>query len=342
MLGERLDMSERRTCCAARWAWISAKEIQPAADSRFMPNAGTVPTYRSGTESVTASGAEAAPEERAAALDFLQILAAEVSEGKIDLPCFPDVVVKVSNALANPETPTDRIVTVVGAEPRLAARILQTANSAAFNNSGKPLTDLRSAITRLGQQMVQGTAMSYAMQQVKDEPILRSVAKPLADLWNRSIAVASISQLLAQRCKVRPDEAFVTGLLHGIGKLYIMVRAATRAQGMGSQRPLLELIVGWHASIGKAVLESWSFAEAMCDAIGDQGEVDSRRKHEATLSDVLIAAIVLADALEMPEPRVIGAAGVNAFISIGLTPVDCSAVLAQAVEQIRLVHEALT
>jgi HD-like signal output (HDOD) protein len=301
----------------------------------------TVPTYRSGTDSVPPAGAEAAPEERAAALDFLQALATEISQGAIDLPCFPDVVIKVSHALADPDTPIDRVVTIVGAEPRLAARILQTANSAAFNSSGKILTDLRSAITRLGQQMVQCTAMAYAMQQVKDEATLRAIAKPLADLWNRSIAVASISQLLARRCKVRPDEAFLTGLLHGIGKLYIMVRAASRALGMGNQRPLLELIVGWHPSIGKAVLESWNFAEPICEAIAEQDDAERRWKHEATLTDVLIAGIVLADALELPDPRIIGTEGINAFISIGITPADCSAVLAQAEEDIRMVHDAL-
>src|SRR5580698_9467150 len=173
-----------------------------------MSNAGSVPTYRTGTDSVPAAGAEAAPEERAAALAFLTQLADEVSTGTVDLPCFPDVVIKVSNALADPETPIDRVVTVVGAEPRLAARVLQTANSAAFNTSGKPLSELRTAITRLGQRMVQSTAMAYAMQQVQEEPTLRAVAKPLNDLWNRSIAVASICHLLAQRCKVGPDAAF--------------------------------------------------------------------------------------------------------------------------------------
>jgi HD-like signal output (HDOD) protein len=306
-----------------------------------MSNAGTVPTYRSGADSVPASGTDAAPEERAAALAFLTSLAAEVSKGTVELPCFPDVVVKVSNALADPDTPMERVVTMVGAEPRLAARILQTANSAAFNASGKAIADLRTAITRLGQRLVQSTAMAYAMQQMKEEPTLRAVAKPLADLWNRSIAVASICQLLAQRCKVPPDEAFLTGLLHGIGKLYIMVRAASRAQGAGNQRPLLELIVGWHASIGKTVLENWRFADDMCEAIGEQGDMDRRTKHAATLTDVLIAGIVLAEALEMPEPRVIGTEAIHSFISIGLTPADCSAVLAQAEGQIRLVKEAL-
>jgi HD-like signal output (HDOD) protein len=306
-----------------------------------MTNAAVVPTYKSGAKSVPASGV-ATPEERAAALTFLQKLAAEVSAGTVDLPCFPDVVGRISNALADPSTTSDRLVTIVGAEPRLAARVLQTANSAAFNSSGKPLADLRSAVTRLGQQMVQSTAMSYAMQHMKNEASLRSIAQPLAELWNSSIAVASISKLVASRTKVRADEAFLTGLLHGIGRLYIMARAATLANELGGELAwMMELIGGWHASIGKAVLQSWGFDEPMCEAVGDQGDLDRRWKHAATLTDVLIASMVLADALKTPKPHILGTEGINAFLSIGVTPADCSAILAQAEEQIRLVHQAL-
>jgi HD-like signal output (HDOD) protein len=300
----------------------------------------TIPTYRSSGESVPASSA-VTPEERAKALAFLQSLATEVSEGTIDLPCFPDVVIRISHALADPNTSSDQVVTFVGAEPRLAARVLQTANSAAFNSSGKPLTDLRSAITRLGHQMVQGTAMSYAMQQMKNETSLRTIAQPLAELWNRSIAVASICRLVAVRTKVPSDEAFLTGLLHGIGNLYIMARAASAPAGLGSEQSWMELIGGWQASIGKAVLLSWGFADEMCEAVGDQGDLDRRWKHEAKLVDVLIAGLVLADALKTPEPRVIGTDGINAFLSVGVTPADCTAILADADEQIRKVHEAL-
>ena len=305
-----------------------------------MPNV-TAPTYRSGAESVPASGATATPEERANALAFLQKLATEVSKGTIDLPCFPDVVIRISHALADPNATSDKVVTIVGAEPRLAARILQTANSAAFNSAGKPLTDLRSAITRLGQQLVQSTAMSYAMQHMKNEASLRSIAQPLTELWNKSIAVASICRLVAARTKVPADEAFLTGLLHGIGKLYIMARAVSAANGLGSAQSWMELISGWQAPIGKAVLQSWGFAEEMCEAVGDQDDVDRRWKHEAKLVDVLIASLVLADARKRPEPRTIGTEGINAFLSIAVTPADCSAILNQADEQIRLIHEAL-
>jgi HD-like signal output (HDOD) protein len=305
-----------------------------------MPNV-TAPTYRSGAESLPASDAAATLEERATALAFLQTLATEVSKGTVDLPCFPDVVVRISHALADPNATSEKIVTVVGAEPRLAARVLQTANSAAFNSAGKPLADLRSAITRLGHQMVQSTAMSYAMQQMKNESSLRSIAEPLAELWNRSIAVASISRLVASRTKVPADEAFLTGLLHGIGELYIMARAVTAANGLGKEQSWMELISGWQASIGKAVLQSWGFVEEMCEAVGDQDDIDRRWKREARLVDVLIASLVLSDALKMPEPRSLGTDGINAFLSIGVTPADCNAILAEADEQIRQIHDAL-
>jgi len=306
-----------------------------------MSEAGEPPTYRSGTQSVPAGGAASTPQERAAALAFLQKLAAEVSEGSIDLPCFPDVVIRISTALADPNTTSDHVVTIVGAEPRLAARILQTANSAAFNSSGKPLTDLRSAITRLGHQMVHGTAMSYAMQQMKNESSLRSIVQPMTELWNKSIAVASISRIVATRTRLSVDEAFLTGLLHGIGTLYIMARAATQTIELGSQNSWLDLLLGWQASIGKAVLESWGFAEEMCDAVGEQADHERRWKHAAGLSDVLIASLVLAEALNTPEPRVVATDGVNAFLTVGVKAEDCAAILTEAEKQISLVHEAL-
>jgi HD-like signal output (HDOD) protein len=296
------------------------------------------PTYRSGTQSVPASGA-ATTQERAAALAFLQKLASEVSEGSIDLPCFPDVVIRISTALADPNTTSDHVVTIVGAEPRLAARLLQTANSAAFNSSGKPLTDLRSAITRLGHQMVHGTAMSYAMHQMKNEASLRSIVQPMTELWNASITVASLCRIVAKHTKLSADEAFLTGLLHGIGNLYIMARAAI--QSNGPTVAWMDLLAGWQASIGKAVLESWGFAEEMCEAVGEQTDHDRRWKHEAGLSDVLIASLILAEPMQGPEPRAAAIDGISVFLTVGVRPEDCAAILEEADRQIRLVREAL-
>jgi len=108
-----------------------------------MPNV-TAPTYRSGAQSLPAGDAATTLEERATALAFLQTLATEVSKGTVDLPCFPDVVIRISHALADPNATSDKVVTIVGAEPRLAARVLQTANSAAagVNSAGERFSPL--------------------------------------------------------------------------------------------------------------------------------------------------------------------------------------------------------
>jgi HD-like signal output (HDOD) protein len=308
-----------------------------------MSESGTPPTYRSGANSVPAAGSGGTPQERAAALSFLQKLASEVSAGSIDLPCFPDVVIRISTAMADPGTTADHVVTIVGAEPRLAARILQTANSAAFNSGGRPLADLRSAIVRLGHQMVHGTAMSYAVHQMKNEASLRSIAEPLTSLWNRSIAVASISRIVAGRTKLNPDEAFLTGLLHGIGSLYIMARAAAGGSpGLGSEGFWMDLLGGWQASIGKAVLESWALPEALCEAIGEQDDHDRRWKHEAGLADVLIVSLVLAGSKQAPDLQAALSQAANTFLTAGVAAEDCAGILAEADERIRLVHAALS
>ena len=63
-------------------------------------------------------------DERASALAFLGSLANEVSKGTVSLPCFPDVVMRIRKALAEPDVSLTEIVKIVGTEPRLAARLL--------------------------------------------------------------------------------------------------------------------------------------------------------------------------------------------------------------------------
>lgn len=306
-----------------------------------MSNANQAPTYKSGKTSVTASDNSAPLAARATGLTFLSTLATEVSGGTVDLPCFPDIVFRIRKALSDPRTTPERTVTIVGAEPRLAARLLQTANSAAFNPQGKPVTDLRTAITRLGYQMVQSAAMAYAVQHMKEEESLKTIAHHLSDLWRQSITVASICQIIARKTKISPDEAFLTGLLHGIGRLYIMVRSVERASEFAKDADFMEMVAGWHAGIGKAVLENWGFAEPMADAVGDQGDLERKWHHEAELTDILIVGLVIAEALSLPAPRSVVTEGIPAFQSVGLNQIECAAAMKIAEAQLASLQQAL-
>jgi HD-like signal output (HDOD) protein len=306
-----------------------------------MSNAPAAPTYKSGKKSVAPVGTTSPEVARAALLQFLGQVAAELSSGAVDLPCFPNVVLRVRKALADPNNTPEKTVMVVGAEPRLAARLLQTANSAAFNPANKPVADLRTAITRLGHQVVQSAAMAFALQHMKDQESLKSIAEPLSSLWKESISVALLCQIVAGRSKISPDEAFLTGLLHGIGRLYLMVRAIGKAREFGDQQSFIELVAGWQASIGKAVLENWGFAAPMCEAVAEQRDYERKRKRVAELTDVLIVSIVLCEALRMPAPRSVDTDGIESFATIGLTDVACAEILTQAQLQLGSLQDAL-
>src|SRR5579862_1255079 len=163
----------------------------------------------------------------AEAFAFVQALASELSKGKVDLPSFPDIALRVRQVLADDEVSQDKVVRVVGSEPALAARLLQIANSAAINFTGKPITELRTAIARMGFNMVRSAAIAFAMSQLKKVESLKGLEQPLDELWHRSAAVAAMSHAVARRfSRVNPDTAMLAGMLHGIGKLYILTRSS--------------------------------------------------------------------------------------------------------------------
>jgi HD-like signal output (HDOD) protein len=195
--------------------------------------------------------------------------------------------------LSDPTTRMDQIVRVVGSEPALSARLLRIANSAAINRSGRDVTDLRTAIARIGHNMVRSASMSFSMNQIRKGNKLASLAPHLNDLWERSTYVAAYAYVLARTCtRVNPDEAMLTGMMHGIGKLYILTRATNHPELFADESVLNDIISDWYPSIGKAILENWKFSEAMARAVGQ--EDFSRTDLDAPdLTDVVGIAILM-------------------------------------------------
>jgi HD-like signal output (HDOD) protein len=278
---------------------------------------------------------------QAAAFAFLQKLGDDLGSGPLNLPCFPDVVPRVRQALGNPASTSDDIVRIAGTEPRLAARILQTANSAVFNPSGAAFSDLRHAVTRLGHHLVQSVTMAFALQQLRAEPSLRPIAKQLNALWEKSVAVASICQVIAARLRVPTDKVFLTGLLHGIGYFYIMVRAGERGSGIDLDAAFLDYAAERHPPIGRVVMEKWGFEVVMCEAVGQQHDYQRTSKRRADITDVLIASVLLADALLERQGDLARCAGVSAFAALGFREQDFRAILQHTEHTLESLRETL-
>jgi len=236
------------------------------------------------------------------AFAFVQDLGAELSRGKVDLPSFPDIALRVRQVLADDFVPTEQVVRVINSEPALAAQLLRISNSRTLNSSGKVHTDLRTAVARMGFNLVRSAAIGFAMAQLKKVEGLKGLEQPLEELWQRSAAVAAMSYVVARRhSRVNPDTALLAGMLHGVGRLYVLTRSARHPGLFHDAGSLNEIIRNWSAPIAKALLENWAMPAEIVTAVSEFE--DHEREHEGPpdLTDVLTVGSLLAVYRQWPD-----------------------------------------
>jgi HD-like signal output (HDOD) protein len=277
-----------------------------------------------------------------AAFDFVRTLAAELSGGNLDLPSFPEIAIRVRRVLSDPKTSVEQVVRVVGSEPALAARLLRIANSASLNRSGRAVTDLRTAINRIGYNMVRSASMSFSMAQIRKSNKLAGLEHHLNDLWQRSTVVAAFSYVLARNyTKVNPDEAMLTGMMHGIGKLYVLTRVIDHPELFASHTMLNQIISEWHTSIGKAILENWNFSESMAQAVGDQADFNRNEDGPPDLTDVVAVAIIMAAHVEDSSGLDAALSELGAVRRLGLDEAKTQAVMSESAAEVTALSQAL-
>ncbi len=305
--------------------------FQRAADMRDMQK------NNSQMQTTSPASRQAPPD---VAVDFLARLGEELRQGPLNLPCFPDLIPRVRQALDDPDSTVDEIVRIVGAEPRLSARLIQTANSVVFNPSGNPVPNLKAAITRLGHHLVQSVAMAFVIQQAKADPMLRPVAQPLQELWNKSMAVATVCNFIARRIKVPADKVFLTGLMHGIGHFYIIVRCSEPDSPLRYEQLPQELVAQCHPTLGLAVLRKWGFEDIVSNAVAWQHDYQRQSRHAADIVDVLIASVVMAEVV-LFDDDLARTSEVTAFARLKLNTADLHAILNHTRHSLRSLQDAL-
>jgi len=192
--------------------------------------------------------------------------------------------------LADAEVTTERVVRVLGAEPVLAAQLLQISNSVAREPAGKPMTDLHTAVTCVGPDVVHTATIAFAVRQLRGSASLQ-IQKPLEELWRRNVLIASLCHLLARRySQVNPGTALLAGMLHGIGRLYIMTRAAKYPALFANLASYHAIERDWHLSMAAALLESWKVAVEIVQAVRDSEDLSNGLSARSDLGELLLAA----------------------------------------------------
>lgn len=277
----------------------------------------------------------------AGAFQFVAELAGEVSKGRIELPSFPDVAVRVRKVLADEHVSNEQIARVVGSDAGLVARLLTLANSAALNRGGKTVSDLKTAVNRIGHNNVRTAAVSFAIAQLRRANELRHIAKELEELWHEATMVAALSYAVGSRAdKINADECMLAGLLHNVGKIYVLARANRHAELFADPAALAQVVRDWHSNIGKAIVENWGFPQHLSDAIGEHENIDRVAGHP-DVTDVLTVAVMMAGFVGHEADLELNMQGVKAFWRLGLDNEKCAHILNACREEIAALRTAL-
>lgn len=158
-------------------------------------------------------------------------------------------------ALEDPKCSSERLANVVRTDPVLNAQLLMAAKSAFHNRAGIEIIDLHLAISRLGFEVVRNTATTLAVEQIFTYSEHEDLKSAVKTVWSSSPSFASMSFVIARNSgSVNHDSAFLCGLLHEVGKLYILTKARNYPALIGDDESLAKELEQWSASVGKSKL----------------------------------------------------------------------------------------
>lgn len=224
---------------------------------------------------------------------ILEDIARDLS-GEVNFPTCLDAAIMVRNTLKDPEVSLDRVAQVVSVEPLIASKLLRIANSVPYNPSGKPISEVKTAISRLGFETVRATSLAVAMDQMLKSRNLSAFDDISKQTWEHSLQVAAIARVLARRLgRISAEEAMLAGMVHHIGIFYLLYRAAEYPEYRSNAKAVLELVVGWHESIGESLLHVLGLPERIVEAVRDHDRLHNT-DNPCNLRDILYFANLLA------------------------------------------------
>ncbi len=225
---------------------------------------------------------------------ILEDIARDLS-GDVNFPTCLDAAMLVRNTLRDPMVDLHLVVQAISTEPLISSKLLRLANSVAYNPSSDTISDLQQVVARLGFEVVRTTSLAVAMDQMLKSRNLTTYDRISHAAWQHSIHVAAIARVLARRIgRISPDEAMMAGLVHNIGIFYLLYRAAEYPEYRNDQPAMLELLAGWHESIGESLLHILGMPEQITDAVRDHNHIRSVET-PCCVRDVLYFANLLAD-----------------------------------------------
>jgi len=190
-------------------------------------------------------------------------------------PDLPSVAHELNRVLFSPEPSSQRVVELIGRSPGLTARLLRLVNTPLYGFQGRVETVSR-AVAIVGLREVGMLASSLLM--VDQFGVIQPYVVDMRTFVEHCVGCALTARTLAEATGLaEPEQAFVAGLLHDIGRLYFFTAFPERSRfcidsARKHDRPLLAEEVRFfgmdHGAMGQRLLDGWGMPPALGLAAG--------------------------------------------------------------------------
>ncbi|MGR6873290.1 HDOD domain-containing protein [Pseudomonas sp. HK3] len=251
----------------------------------------------------------------------------QIKQDTLVLPSLPEVCLRVRDVAEDIKSSIPQLANIIIQDAALSARVIKVANSPLMRTPSE-VTDLVTAVNRLGINFTSNLAMGLAMEQLF-QATSDVVDRRMRSIWQQSSEVASICHVLSSHyTKLLPDQAMLAGLVHKIGALPVLTYAEDNKALLNDGFALDKLIEKLHPVIGSHILKAWRFPKDILNVPGQYLKFD-REIEKADYADLVTVAVLQIHAnTEHPYAK-LDWSTIHAFERIGLSP---SMDIAEAIE----------
>lgn len=203
---------------------------------------------------------------------IVDLIKDHLASGSTSVPVFHAVALRLQQVLVRPNFRVEEVNRLISADPGLVSQVLRVANSSYYAGLSKVGT-IQEAIVRLGSHEVASIAMVATQQDQyrSEDPRYNALMQVL---WKHAFCCAVGSKWLAHKTGYHSlvQEAFLAGLLHDIGNLFLLkvieqIGSSKRQQGGTNLAIIAEVLSSMHVEQGYQLLKAWHLPEGYCAVV---------------------------------------------------------------------------